>query len=67
MEKKTIMEIADEIEKLAEQLKQDIEDSKKARGEVFNKIWGITTCDHICTGNCRRVGCNCDCGEWHNT
>jgi len=23
-------------------------------------------CDHICTSNCRRVGCNCECGEWHN-
>ena len=22
-------------------------------------------CDHICTSNCRRVGCNCECGEWH--
>jgi len=22
-------------------------------------------CDHICSGNCRRVGCNCECGEWH--
>ena len=21
--------------------------------------------DHMCSGNCRRVGCNCDCGEWH--
>ena len=24
-------------------------------------------CDHQCTGNCRRVGCNCECGEWHNS
>ncbi len=22
-------------------------------------------CDHMCSGNCRRVGCNCECGEWH--
>lgn len=22
-------------------------------------------CDHICTSNCRRDGCNCKCGEWH--
>ena len=22
-------------------------------------------CDHICMANCRRVGCNCECGEWH--
>lgn len=22
-------------------------------------------CEHMCTGNCRRVGCNCECGEFH--
>lgn len=22
-------------------------------------------CDHRCSGNCRRVGCNCECGEFH--
>lgn len=22
-------------------------------------------CDHICTSDCRREGCNCDCGEYH--
>jgi hypothetical protein len=22
-------------------------------------------CDHTCSGNCRRNGCNCECGEWH--
>jgi hypothetical protein len=25
----------------------------------------MNNCDHRCTGNCRRVGCNCECGEWH--
>ena len=24
-----------------------------------------TQCDHQCSSNCRRNGCNCDCGEWH--
>ena len=23
-------------------------------------------CDHQCSGNCRKVGCNCLCGEWHD-
>lgn len=23
-------------------------------------------CDHQCTSNCRREGCNCSCGEYHN-
>ena len=22
-------------------------------------------CEHICSGNCRRAGCNCECGEFH--
>lgn len=22
-------------------------------------------CDHVCTSNCRREGCNCECGEFH--
>ena len=22
-------------------------------------------CYHECTSNCRRVGCNCKCGEFH--
>lgn len=24
-------------------------------------------CNHQCTSNCRREGCNCLCGEWHGT
>ncbi len=24
-------------------------------------------CNHVCSGNCRRVGCSCLCGEWHDT
>ena len=23
-------------------------------------------CFHQCSGNCRRVGCNCECGEFHD-
>ena len=22
-------------------------------------------CYHQCSGNCRRIGCNCKCGEFH--
>jgi hypothetical protein len=25
----------------------------------------LQDCDHQCSSNCRRNGCNCDCGEWH--
>lgn len=24
-------------------------------------------CEHQCTSNCRREGCNCLCGEYHDT
>lgn len=24
------------------------------------------TCDHVCTSDCRRDGCGCACGEWHD-
>ena len=24
-------------------------------------------CEHDCTSNCRREGCNCECGEYHDT
>lgn len=25
----------------------------------------LITCEHVCSGNCRRIGCNCECGEFH--
>jgi len=25
-----------------------------------------SNCEHVCSGNCRREGCNCLCGEWHD-
>ncbi len=42
--------------------------------DVFGQDWendaeeyvkDVRECDHMCSGNCRRVGCNCACGEWH--
>ena len=24
-------------------------------------------CEHQCSSNCRREGCNCECGEYHTT
>lgn len=24
-------------------------------------------CEHVCSSDCRREGCNCTCGEWHLT
>jgi hypothetical protein len=25
----------------------------------------VIACEHVCSGDCRRQGCNCDCGEFH--
>lgn len=35
---------------------------EKACNECYVQI---KNCGHSCTSNCRRVGCNCDCGEYH--
>ena len=47
--------------------KEDLEKLKDDVGEdgMQEAIQGIMNCDHICTSDCRREGCNCDCGEWH--
>ena len=34
--------------------------------EDVPKDLNIAYCDHLCTSNCRREGCNCECGEYHN-
>lgn len=43
--------------------------SKEYDGEVLTDEEKeiIDNCNHICTSNCRRNGCNCDCGEFHIT
>ena len=33
--------------------------------EELNGDEEVIPCDHQCTSNCRRVGCNCECGEFH--
>ena len=42
----------------------DIKDDyqKGFKGETMTH----PNCHHQCSGNCRRVGCNCLCGEWHD-
>jgi hypothetical protein len=25
----------------------------------------VIACEHVCSGDCRRVGCDCGCGEFH--
>ena len=42
---------------------EDPEDMFGAEWE--NAIEEVLQCTHICSGNCRREGCNCVCGEYH--
>ncbi len=47
-------------EKIIETMNDEVfaEDRKEAIESAMN-------CDHQCSGNCRIIGCNCACGEWH--
>ena len=31
----------------------------------YQKLQNNMSCEHKCSGNCRRIGCHCSCGEWH--
>jgi arsenate reductase-like glutaredoxin family protein len=33
--------------------------------EMLQSFVESLNCTHVCTSDCRRVGCNCDCGEYH--
>jgi hypothetical protein len=33
--------------------------------EKIEKEYSHPDCEHNCTSNCRREGCNCLCGEYH--
>ena len=40
--------------------------AEKLAAEHEGVFWtGEDWCDHMCTSNCRREGCNCGCGEYH--
>ena len=40
----------------------DPKDNPLNRVKVEGYVEG---CSHECTSNCRREGCNCECGEYH--
>ena len=44
-----------------------IEDDTYFMDEKINGKWERVriVCEHMCTSNCRREGCNCNCGEYH--
>lgn len=33
--------------------------------KIINKESEVDICNHVCSSNCRREGCNCLCGEYH--
>ncbi len=46
----------------------DYRDMKMSQNELKEMLQCFTEsleCDHQCTSNCRREGCNCACGEYH--
>lgn len=46
----------------------DYRDMKMSENDLKDLLEGFTKsleCDHQCSSNCRREGCNCNCGEWH--
>ena len=49
-----------------DKIKKEVEEKimTEIRNGDFDKKENIK-CNHICSGNCRRFGCNCECGEWH--
>ena len=38
---------------------------KWERGHTKGTKYTHPNCNHQCTSNCRREGCNCLCGEYH--
>lgn len=39
-------------------------DSATYKAEHEQYLKDVTSCEHQCSGNCRRNGCNCKCGEY---
>ena len=34
-------------------------------GNILYEMIKTIECEHQCSSNCRKNGCNCDCGEYH--
>jgi hypothetical protein len=46
----------------------DYRDMAMSEDDLRDMLEGFAealVCDHACTSNCRRNGCNCACGEYH--
>ena len=56
------------IEKTIEYFAHDYRDMKLGKESLKDMLMLFVealNCDHECTSNCRRVGCDCRCGNFH--
>jgi len=56
------------IEKIIEFYSHDYRDMAMKQNDLKDMLEGFIEsleCTHQCSGNCRREGCECACGEWH--
>ena len=44
---------------------RDMAMSQEDLAEMLKGFIEAYECDHDCTSNCRKIGCNCDCGDFH--
>ena len=44
---------------------RDMAMSENDLAEMLKGFIESLECEHQCISNCRREGCNCDCGEYH--
>lgn len=55
---------------IIDNLLAEVDNSKERKS--LQDLWDeqleepLVECHHQCSGNCRRVGCNCSCGEYHD-
>ncbi len=46
----------------------DYRDMAMSEDDLMDMLEGFAealNCKHQCSSNCRREGCNCECGEYH--
>ena len=44
---------------------RDVSSSYEELKDMLEDFLESINCKHLCTSDCRRVGCNCDCGILH--
>ena len=59
---------SEHVEKTIKFYAHDYRDMKMSRDgldDMLHSFIEAIHCGHECSSNCRRDGCNCDCGEYH--